>query len=77
MADVFDVGTYDPFLFQARFVYQHTDLGFRRCWFPAKPGDPNTVGEAWISGAVTQKIVAANGEKVTLVFEDEQGEVQF
>jgi hypothetical protein len=47
----------------------------RRCWFPANPNDPSTSGEIWISGTVTKKTVDRNGENVTLVFEDERGEV--
>lgn len=47
----------------------------RRCWFPVNPNDPSTTGEVWISGTVTKKKVDRDSDNVTLVFEDERGEV--
>ena len=51
-------------------------FNFRRCWFPANPNDESTAGEAWVSGTVTKRIIAKNGENVTLIFDLEKGDVR-
>jgi hypothetical protein len=70
MSDIFDVGTWVPL------SALHSEFAnSRRCWFPTKPAEATASGECWLSGTVTQKTIDPKGEKVTLIFQDERGEV--